>query len=115
MAMGKLSLLKTVFLTLAGSTLLFVALNNPSHWRESSSRSCQLCGNRQVVIRHFRWWQLDRERVEPVVGAEFPVPEGHTHDWWQYAATFSSYGLSWGSDKTQRYRDGGMHWTPAEN
>jgi hypothetical protein len=92
---------------------VLVALLPPTpHWRETSSQSCHLCGNRRVVIRTFRWWQLDLEKTEPVVGAQYDVPGGHVHDWWQYSSTHASYNMCWAADKSERYRDGRMTWTP---
>jgi len=91
-----------------------IALVPPTpNWSETSSQSCHLCGNRQVVIRNFRWWQLHNQHVEPVVGAKYAVPDGHIHDWWQYSSTFNSYyGTKWASDNSARYRDGRFTWEP---
>jgi hypothetical protein len=80
-------------------------------WTETVSESCHLCGNRRVTIRHYRWWRLDTETIEPA--AVFPVPQGHVHDWWQYSSTYSApFGPAWAKDKDSRYRDGEMTWNP---
>jgi hypothetical protein len=98
--------------TVAAIVVLLVALLPPTpHWRETSSQSCHRCGNRRVVIRDFRWWRLDRETIEPVVGAEYDIPKGHIHDWWEYSSTYVSYNKKWAADNAARYRDGRSVWT----
>jgi len=92
--------------------ILAVLVAPPSHRLETSSQSCHLCGNCRVVIRNVRWWRLQSEVVEPVVGAQFEVPVGHEHDWWQYKATFNSYREKWAADNAAPYRDGRLTWTP---
>ena len=94
-----------------GTVLLFVAQPTP-HWRETSSQSCHQCGNRRVLIRTYRWWRLNADTIEPVVEAQFPVPEGHAHDWWQYSATYNSWSKKWAADNSARYKDGRFAWTP---
>ena len=107
------SLSRTEWFVLAFLAAILVALLQPTpHWRQTSSQSCHLCGNRRVVIRNFRWWRLHSETVEPVVGAEYDVPDEHVHEWWQYSSTFYSYGEKWAADNAARYRDGRMTWTP---
>lgn len=97
---------------IAATAIAVIALNSPTpHWRETISQSCHLCGNCRVVIRDYRWWRLDKETIEPA--ATFPVPDGHMHDLWQYAATFNSYNEQRASDNASRYRDGRMAWNPA--
>jgi hypothetical protein len=99
------------WLVIVATAVAVVALVPPTpHWRETTSQSCHLCGNRRVIIRDYRWWQFDEESIEPA--ATFPVPDGHFHDWWQYAATFNSYNGQWAADNGNRYRDGRNAWTP---
>lgn len=97
---------------IAVAVVLLSMLPPTPHWRESSSQSCHLCGNRRVIVKNYRWWRLDSESTEPA--ATFPVPAGHEHDWWQYAATRNSYSSRWASDNVARYQDGRNTWTPAD-
>ena len=92
--------------------LLFLMAPQTPHWRETSSQSCHLCGNRRVLIRTYRWWRLNNDTIEPVVGAQFPIPDGHTHDWWQYCSTYTSWSKKWAADNSARYKDGRFAWTP---
>src|SRR5687768_8009631 len=91
---------------------LVILLPPTPHWRTTSSQSCHVCGNRRIIIQVYRWWYLASETVEPI--ASFPVPEHHTHDWWEYVATSSSYSQWRAADKSARYRDGRMTWTPGD-
>jgi len=109
-----LTLLQSRWLAIPLVIVLLLILSPPTpHWRETSSQSCHLCGNRRVVIRNYRWWKLDRESVEPVVGVSFPIPQGHSHDWWQYSATYQPYAESWAADNSSQYQDGRRTWTAA--
>ena len=93
--------------------VLVLLLAQPTpHWRETSSQSCHLCGNCRVVIQKYRWWELDSDTIEPVVGAQFSIPDGHVHEWWQYSSTFSSWSKNWAADNSARYKDGRLTWTP---
>lgn len=106
------SVLKAEWIVVAVIVILLIAIIHPTpHWRETSSQSCHLCGNRRVVIHQYRWWRFDSEVVEPVVGAEFPVPEGHAHDWWEYGRSRVSYSSAWAGSNSSRYRDGRINWT----
>ena len=101
------------WLIIIAVAVVLAAMHPPTpHWRETSSQSCHLCGNRRVIVTNYRWWRIDSEKIEPA--ATFPVPEAHRHEWWQYAATHSSYSLSWASDNAARYKDGRNTWTAAE-
>ena len=91
--------------------LLFVFLIAPTpHWKETSSQSCHLCGARRFIVSEFRWWTLQGTREESV--EVFPVPEGHTHEWWEYSHTFISWSVKWAADKASVYKDGRITWTP---
>ena len=93
--------------------VLVLLLAQPTpHWRETSSQSCHLCGNCRVVIQKYRWWELDSDTIEPVMGAQFFIPDGHVHEWWQYSSTFSSWSKNWAADNSARYKDGRLTWTP---
>ena len=93
--------------------VLVLLLAQPTpHWRETSSQSCHLCGNCRVVIQKYRWWEFDSDTIEPVVGAQFSIPDGHVHEWWQYSSTFSSWSKNWAADNSARYKDGRLTWTP---
>ncbi|MEP3480119.1 MAG: hypothetical protein ABJZ55_12785 [Fuerstiella sp.] len=91
--------------------LVLVAPPTP-HWRETSSQSCHICGNRRILIRVYRWWSLHSDTIEPVFGAEYPIPESHTHEWWQYSSTYNSWSMKWAADNSSRYKDGRFAWTP---
>jgi hypothetical protein len=88
---------------------LFSLLCWPAHWRTTASDSCHVCGNRQQIVREFRWWRLDSQRTERVT--DFPVPTGHQHDW--YRNGYSSNGSpAFADSKPYRYRDGRTDWSP---
>ena len=92
---------------------VLIALLPPTpHWREAVSESCDRCGNRRVTIENYRRWQLDSVREE--WATDYPIPEGHTHDWWPYGHSYSSWSMKWASTNGMRYRDGSQHWIPSD-
>ena len=105
---------RTEFAVIGLIVAVLVALVGPTpHWREAISESCSLCGNRRVTIEHYRWWRLRSVREEWVTS--YAIPDGHSHDWWKYSHTFSSWSKKWASDESSRYRDGGLQWAPRPN
>lgn len=81
-----------------------------AHHRETRSESCHLCGNRRVIVRDYRWWQLSSETSE--FATAFPMPHHHDHNWWLYGSTYDSYFQKWAADNSNRYRDGQAKWAP---
>ena len=94
------------FILLAISAIVLL----PPNHRETRSESCHLCGNRRIIVRDYRWWQLASEQTESVVS--FPIADGHEHNWWQYGSSYVSFQEKSASSNWARYRDGRTTWTP---
>lgn len=69
---------------LVAEVLLLIALLHPIHiWTKTSSlQSCHLCRNRRHVLGHYRWGELQSERVKPMT--DFDISAEHRHVWHGY-------------------------------
>lgn len=76
------------------------------HWREGASESCHLCGNRRHTLREFRWYR--EARITRRFLTDYPVPDGHLHNWWRYDFVHSRGG-AWMAMSRTTYKDGGDH------
>lgn len=107
--MKRFRLSKLEVLTILAILAVLALLMPPTpHWKETFRHSCHLCGNRRYTADQFRWWRLD-SRIEEMV-TDYPIPEGHTHDWWQYSHAYLSWSGKWAASNSSRYRDGRHAW-----
>ena len=79
--------LVVLVLALAGMVVLF----GPG--RRIEYYSCHKCRNTKEVRAHTFFFGLGAWPDGEVVGAKYPVEEGHTHEWWRYG-TWERMGLT---------------------